>query len=159
MNGLFLNCSNLISLPDISLWNTKNVINMAFMFGKLQNLLLLASFFCKLNVKNYPWLSSFPFFSKSNYLYVQKIKEKLVNCINLKSLHDISLSSLPDLSNWNLKNVNSIKGMFNNCSNLFKIPDISKWNDKNIQEINNLSIHFKKLFHFYIKQFKNNNNK
>ena len=33
MFGIFTNCSSLKSLPDISKWNTKNVINMREMFS------------------------------------------------------------------------------------------------------------------------------
>ena len=32
MDGMFTNCSSLISLPDISKWNTKNVIDLDDIF-------------------------------------------------------------------------------------------------------------------------------
>ena len=32
MSGMFSNCKSLISLPDISQWNTNNVNNMSEMF-------------------------------------------------------------------------------------------------------------------------------
>ena len=33
MNYMFNECSNLLSLPDISKWNTNNLINMSDMFS------------------------------------------------------------------------------------------------------------------------------
>ena len=39
MNSIFEICSSLVSLPDISKWNTKNVTNMNFMFEGCDNLL------------------------------------------------------------------------------------------------------------------------
>ena len=42
-----------------------------------------------------------------------------------------SLKSLPDISKWNIENVNDISFMFSKSS-LESLPDISKWNTKNI---------------------------
>ena len=39
MNDMFNKCSSLISLPDISNWNTKNSINMSLIFYGCHNLL------------------------------------------------------------------------------------------------------------------------
>ena len=39
MHNIFKECSSLISLPDISKWDTKNVTNMSDMFDKCHNLL------------------------------------------------------------------------------------------------------------------------
>ena len=39
MSEMFRECSSLISLPDISKWDTKNVTNMSDMFDKCHNLL------------------------------------------------------------------------------------------------------------------------
>ena len=33
MSGMFSGCSSLLSLPDISKWNTNNVTNMSYMFS------------------------------------------------------------------------------------------------------------------------------
>ena len=38
MSFIFNNCESLISLPDISKWNTKNVTNMSFMFNNCESL-------------------------------------------------------------------------------------------------------------------------
>ena len=39
MSYMFYGCSSLKSLPDISKWNTKNVIDMRDMFNECHNLL------------------------------------------------------------------------------------------------------------------------
>jgi surface protein len=41
MKKMFFNCSSLISLPDISKWNTTNVINMKKMFYNCSSLISL----------------------------------------------------------------------------------------------------------------------
>ena len=38
MNSMFSNCFSLISLPDISKWDTKNVIYMSSMFSNCSSL-------------------------------------------------------------------------------------------------------------------------
>ena len=39
-----------------------------------------------------------------------------------------SLLYFPDISNWNVNNVEDISYMFNMCSSLSIIPNINKWN-------------------------------
>ena len=39
MSNMFSQCSSLISLPDISKWDTKNVTKMSDMFSECHNLL------------------------------------------------------------------------------------------------------------------------
>ena len=43
MSSMFYDCSSLISLPDISKWDTKNVTSMSFMFYGCQSLNSLAA--------------------------------------------------------------------------------------------------------------------
>ena len=38
------------------------------------------------------------------------------------------LKELPDISKWNICDVNNISGLFFGCSSLKELPDISKWN-------------------------------
>ena len=40
MDGMFYGCSSLSSLPDISKWNTNNVIFMSGMFGGCLNIII-----------------------------------------------------------------------------------------------------------------------
>ena len=44
MNDIFSDCNSLTSLPDISNWNTNNVINMSYMFSDCNSLTLKSIF-------------------------------------------------------------------------------------------------------------------
>jgi len=140
MSGMFSSCSRLSSLPDISKWNTNNVNNMSYMFNSCSK------------------LSSLPDISKWNINNVTNISFMFSDCSSLSSIPDISkwntnnvnnmsflfngcpkLSSLPDISKWNTHNVNNMSFLFNGCSKLSSLPDISKWNTNNV---NNMSYMF-----------------
>ena len=47
MSYMFKRCSSLLSLPDISKWNTNNVTNMSVMFYGLKNYIQIPSKFLK----------------------------------------------------------------------------------------------------------------
>ena len=101
--------SNIIplsALPDISKMDTKNIINMSYMF-----------YGCSL-------LSSLPDISKWNTKNVTDMSFMFYGC----SL----LSSLPDISKWNTQNVTDMSFMFYGCSLLSSYPDISKWNTQKV---------------------------
>ena len=104
MSFMFYGCSSLISLPDISKWNTNNVTNMSYMFNQCSS------------------LSSLPDISKWHTNNVTNMNS-MFNCCS-------SLISLPDISEWNTNNVNNMSHMFYRCSSLLSLPDISKWNTK-----------------------------
>jgi len=106
MRCMFSRCSSLSSLPDISKWNTNNVIDMSVMFSK-----------CLL-------LSSLPDISKWNINNVKDISYMFIGCS--------SLLSLPDISKWNTNNVTNMSEMFFLCKSLLSLPDISKWNINNV---------------------------
>ena len=54
MSYMFGNCSSLVSLPDISKWNTANVTDMRYMFSKCSSLVSLPDISkWKLNKKLY----------------------------------------------------------------------------------------------------------
>ena len=135
----FKGCDKLISLPDISNWDTKNVTNMSGMF-------------CMCNL-----LSSLPDISNWDTKNVTKMIGMFYNCYKLSSLPDISkwntknvtnmclmfsncksLSSLPDISNWDTKNVTNTSYMFSNCYKLSSLPDISKWDTKNVTDMSGM---------------------
>ena len=141
MSFMFHRCSSLLSLPDISKWNTSNVTNFRCMFSN-----------CSL-------LSSLPDISEWDTSNVIKMDHLFYQCSKLKNIPDISkwdtskvsdmsymfyqcssLESLPDLSKWNIFNVNEIYYMFSGCSSLTALPDLSNWEIKNIT---NLSCLFK----------------
>ena len=135
-NNMFYNCSSLISLPDISNWNTGNVKDMSWMFSHCSSLI------------------SLPDISNWNTNEVENMKGIFSDCPSLISLPDISnwntsnvkdmswmfscclsLKSLPDISNWNTNKVIKMIGIFNNCSSLISLPDISNWNTKNVKDM------------------------
>ena len=49
-----------------------------------------------------------------------------------------SLISLPDISKWNINNLNDLSLLFCNCSSLISLPDISKWNIDNVNDLSGL---------------------
>ena len=98
MSYMYFECSSLLSLPDISNWNTNNVNNMSGMFS-----------YCL-------FLSSLPDISKWNTNNVNDMSDMFSGCS--------SLSSLPDISKWIINNVNNMSGMFSECSSLSSLPDI-----------------------------------
>ena len=156
LSGMFEDCSSLLSLPDISNWNTSEVTNMSNMFSYCRSLISLPNishweisnvtdmnkifFFCSS-------LKSLPDISIWNTSNVTDMSEMFSYCLSLKTLPDISnwntsrvtdmnkmfyycssLISLPDISNWNTNSVIDIGDIFNSCSALISLPDISKWN-------------------------------
>ena len=133
MNCMFYECSSLISLPDISKWDTKNVTSMSGMFYGCSSLTSLSDI-SKWDTKN-----------------VTNMNSMFSGCRSLTSLSDISnwdtknvtimgcmfydcnsLTSLPDISKWDTKKVTSMSCMFYGCSSLKSLPDISKWDTKNV---------------------------
>ena len=102
MDNIFNDCSTLISVPDISKWNTSNIESMENIFCG-----------CKL-------LKSLPDISKWDTSNVKRMNSMFKGCS--------SLEYLPDISNWDTSNVIDMSCMFYECSSLKSIPDISKWN-------------------------------
>ena len=79
------------------------------------------------------------------------------NCLSLKKLPNISkwnisnvnnmsfmfyncitLTELPDISKWNTCKVNNMNSIFEGCSSLKELPDISKWNTSNVNSMNSI---------------------
>ena len=112
MSNMFKKCSSLISLPDISKWNTSNVTNMSDIFyGCLS-------------------LKSLPDISRWNTSNVTNMSGMFYECLSLKSL--------PDISRWNTSNVTNIYFMFYNCTSLTSLPDISRWNTNKVTNISRI---------------------
>ena len=95
MSCIFYECSSLLSIPDISKWNTSKIINMSYLFGNCEN------------IENIPDISNWDI---SNVKYMQGI---FMNCESLKSL--------PDISKWDTSNVILMGGIFTNLSSLSPI--------------------------------------
>ena len=144
MNRLFLGCKKLKKLPDISKWNTSNIIEMKYLFGECSDLITL------------------PDISKWKIKKVYLIKGLFLKCSSLTELPDISkwdtsevisleflffgcsaLKSLPDISKWNVNKVIRLCDLFFNCSSLESLPDISKWNifDGSQENLSNYKSH------------------
>ena len=142
MSHLFDNCKSLPSLPDISKWDTSNINNMSHLFDNCNS------------------LSSLPDISKWNTNKVTDISSIFNNCKLLSSLPDISkwntinvtdishvfsgcvaLPSIPNISRWSTNNVKDMSNLFYYCNSLISLPDISKWNTKNV-------INMSHIFHY-----------
>ena len=106
---IFSYCSSLMTLPDISKWNTNNVKDMSHIFD------------------GYSSLISLPDISKWNTNNVNNMRHMFDGCS--------SLISLPDISKWNSNNVKDMSYMFRGCSSLISLPDLSKWNTNNVKDM------------------------
>ena len=99
MPSLFSGCK-FEKLPDISQFDTSNVVDMSYMFR-----------YCK-NLKSLPDISNW------NTSKVTYMDHMFGNCSSLKSL--------PDISKWDLTNVKKgkeTKFIFDNCDESLNIPD------------------------------------
>ena len=110
MFGIFKGCSSLLTLPDISKWDTTNITTMDSMFNGCSS------------------LTSFPDISKWDIKNVSSMNSMFSGCS--------SLTSLPDISKWDTKNVTTMDSLFNSCSSLASLPDLSKWNISTIHKSN-----------------------
>ena len=100
----------IVSLPDISKWNTNKVSDMSFMVFGCSSLFYL------------------PDISKWNTNNLIEISLMFTKCI--------SLISLPDISKWNTKNLINMKCLITDCLSLTFIPDINNWNNYNEGDVN-----------------------
>ena len=106
INNIFFCCQSLVSLPDISNWNTSNVENMSNLFLDCNSLI------------------SIPDISKWDTSKVTTLESMFQECK--------SLISLPDISKWDISKVETMKYMFLRCESLILLPDISKWDTKHL---------------------------
>ena len=133
MGSMFHGCKSLISLPDMSNWNTSNVWDMRYMFYECNSLISLPdiSNWNTSNVEDmrglFYWcnsLISIPDISKWDTSKVTRMESMFQECK--------TLISLPDISNWNISNVEDMNYMFLRCESLILLPDISKWDTKHL---------------------------
>ena len=139
INSLFAYCGELTSLPDISKWDTSNVTDMSFVFKGCKSLI------------------SLPDISSWNTKNVTNIKGIFMNCKSLTYLPDISnwnttnvtdmsmlfeglenIRSLPDISQWNTSKNTNLRSMFEFCFKLEKLPDISNWNTSKVKDMSSM---------------------
>ena len=95
---MFYNCSSLLSLPDISKWDTINITDMHKIFYNCSS------------------LSSLPDISKWNTENVTNMSKMFYNCISLPNLHNIS--------RWDIKKGIKKENMFFNCISLLSFPNL-----------------------------------
>ena len=99
-------CESLTSLPDISMWNMNNVLDISYMFSNCTSLTTL------------PDISNWNVYNIMLYVY-RKFGDNFQRtplyryCENLLSSRKIS--------KWNVTN---ISGLFSNCKSLKYLPDI-----------------------------------
>ena len=139
MSGLFYGCKSLISLPDISKWNTNHVIDISNLFYGCKSLISLPDI-SKWNTNNVTNMSNL-FYECNSLLSLPDIsKWNTNNVTNMSNLFRKcnSLTSLPDISVWNTEKVINMFCLFYGCKSLISLPDISKWNTKNITNINHI---------------------
>ena len=112
MSDMFYGCNSLISLPDISKWNTSNVINMSHMFYECNSLI------------------SLPDISKRNKYKTNNMEHTPYRCE--------SFVNLPNVSKWNVSSCKKMNYTLHFSRSLKSLPDISKWfNDKKISDLFN----------------------
>ena len=115
MSSIFEECKLLLSLPDISSWNTSNITEMSDIFFGCESLLFLSDI------------------SKWNTSKVTHMSHMFSGCK--------SLLYLPDISKWNTSNVQDMSFMFEGCKSLLFLPDISKWNTYKLWNMNGMFSH------------------
>ena len=167
MSYMFEGCKNLISLEDISNWDTCNIKDMSYMFSKCISLKSLPDIIYKWDISKVTNISGLfhscdnlsylPDLSKWNTINIINMKELFYGCKSLYSLPDISkwntnkvinmsqlfstccsLKKIPDIFKWDTSKVINISGMFLNCKSITELPDISKWNTTNVTDLSNL---------------------
>ena len=112
LSFIFSGCTSLISLPDLSLWDTCKITDFSNMF------------------KDCSSLKSLPDISNWNTYKVNNMKNMFYGCS--------SLISLPEISKWNIGNVTDLSGMFYKCSSLKMFPHLSLWNTINVKDISRI---------------------
>ena len=138
MKDTFSECTLLKKIIGMDKWNTTNVETMAGMFKECSELF---------NIEG---------IEKFNTQNVKDFSEMFYKCETLKSIPDISnwnmgkaetlygmfkkcksLEESPKISNWNktIKNVTTMKEIFNECSKLKSLPDFSQWDMRNVENI------------------------
>ena len=136
MNGLFRCCSSMIILPDISNWNTKNVNDMSAIFSNCSSLISMPNI-SNWNISNAYEISNI--FSKCQSLITLPdiSRWNTSRVVDMKYMFEgcQSLESLPDISIWDVRNVINMKSIFNGCKLLKSLPDISKWKTDNLKNL------------------------
>ena len=146
---MFSECKKIINI-DLSLLNTKNVINMGKMFYHCENLTKIdLSAFKTNNVKNMENMFS----GCKNLIYldlssfdtenVTDMKEMFSGCRNLTNIN---------LYSFNTENVINMSKMFNKCNNITNL-DLSVFNTKNVINMEKMFFHCNNLIKIDLSSF------
>ena len=134
ISGIFAECTNLISIPDISNWPTTNTK----IFGKFIKITTFNSMEDKNQYEEGYFYFRYMFF-KCNSLQIlpdiSKWNTEYINDMSYLFYECSSLFELPDISKWNTNNVVNMKCIFSNCKSLKLLPNISVWNTNNVKDI------------------------
>ena len=120
VSHMFNECELLLSVSQVSNWDSSHITNMKCMFNRCKNLI------------------SLPDISHMNTSQVKNMSFLFSRCK--------SLVSLPDISIWDTSNVNDMSYMFYKCKSLKSISDLSKWNTTNVTKISNIFFKCDSLF-------------
>jgi len=117
LNYIFNDCSNLISVENLSNWNMNNITEMKAAFSGCSSLVNLSDI----------------------------SKWKMSNVTDISSMFNgcISLTDLPNISIWDTQNMTNMKELFCGCKSLKSLPDISKWK---INKVTNISSMFSECY-------------
>ena len=132
MRGMFLDCTKLTEVKNITSWNTKNVEDMEFLFKDCPSLVSLdLSGWDTSKVKilygtfyNCSGLTSLDV-SKWNISAATNIGDTFYGCSSLTSL---------DVSKWNVAKVTQMHYIFYKCSSLTSL-DLSSWNTAGVTDM------------------------
>ena len=133
IDEIFSNCSSLLALPDISDWDTKNIIEFNKIFYNCKSLLSLPDIY-KWEIKNFIDLDGI--FDNCSYLVSLTALGWEDNSVNIKEIlyKFLSLYLLPYISEWKYKKSFNFKN--DNYQSLKPLPNISK------SKINNMNISY-----------------
>ena len=149
MSSMFYGCYSLVSLPDISEWNTFKVKDMSKLFKSCSSLKYLPKELNlnTINVTNMEGMFSgcsslqyIPDISTWNTSNVENMNEMFQGCTKLDSK-----LKFPDISKWNTSSITSLCRMFKSCFTLTELPNISNWNTKNLKDMKEMFYECKSL--------------
>ena len=131
--GMFKNCKNLLTCPNIGNLDTSEAVTFKSFFEGCENLQILPKFL-KWDTKNVEDMSSMfegcksllylPDLSKFDMSKVKDISNMFTNCSHIKFL--------PKINKWNTSKIKDMKNLFKGCSKLAFIPDISIWDTSKV---------------------------
>ena len=130
---MFCGCLSLKEFPDISEWNTKNVLNMSYMFSSRH---LLPE-----DEANFIYHFKNCIFDISYNRHSQSLKESFLELFVIlgdKFFPSPSFSKLPDISKWKTNKVKNMSFMFENLKNIKYLPDISGWDTSNVENMKSM---------------------